>query len=148
MEMRATRDIERPAAKVFEFFADASNNPSWQNGMRSCVWTSVPPIGEGSTYEQHARFIGRDIRTTFVVTTYEPGRRIAIASVESTFPISVERSVTPIDADSCRVSAVITGGPQGRLAKLAAPLVGRLAQRSVDGDYDRLVQFLQAGTGT
>ncbi len=145
MEMRATRDIERPAAKVFEFFADASNNPSWQNGMRSCVWTSVPPIGEGSTYEQHARFMGRDIRTTFVVTTYEAGRKIAIASVESTFPIQVERTVQPTGADSCAVSAVITGGPQGRIARLAAPLVGRMAQRSVGGDYDRLVALLGSG---
>lgn len=147
MEMSATRDIGRPAEDVFEFLADAANNPTWQRGMRSCAWTSMPPIGPGSTYEQHARFMGRDVRTTFVVTAYEAGRRIVITSVESPFPIEVERAVEPTGLRSCRVSATIRGGPERRFAWLAAPLVGRMAQSSIDGDYDRLVALLESDQG-
>ena len=146
--MTAQREIARPAGEVFEFFSDVSNNPLWQNGMKSCRWTSEPPIGEGSTYEQHARFMGKGIRSTFVVTEYESGRRIVIKSVESTFPIEVERVVLSTDTDSCRVSALISGGPQGGFAKLLEPLVGRLAQKSVDRDYDRLVELLESAHRT
>lgn len=64
MEMSATRDTRRPAEDVFAFLADAATNLAWQRGMRSCAWTSMPPIGPGSTYEQRARFMGRDVRTT------------------------------------------------------------------------------------
>lgn len=145
MEMGAKRHINQPADEVFEFFADASNNPLWQNGMRSCTWTSEPPIGVGSTYEQHARFLGRSVRSTFVVTAYEPGRRITIKSVESTFPIKVDRVVEPTGPESCRVTAVISGGPQGTIAGLVGPFVGRMAQNSINRDYDRLVEVLESG---
>lgn len=144
VEMSVTRAIERPADEVFGFLSDAANNPRWQNGMRSCAWTSEPPIAVGSTYRQHARFLGRDVLSTFVVATYEPDRRIVIESVESTFPIQVDRSVAATGPDSCRVTAVVTGGPSGRVALLLGPLLGRMAQRSIDGDYDRLVSLMES----
>lgn len=144
MELRATREIGRPADEVFSFFSDASNNPRWQEGMISCEWTSDQPIGVGSTYQQRARFMGRDVTSTFVVTRFEPGRLIEIETVESTFPIGVVRTVEPVDESSCRVSALITGGPEGGLWKLVVPLMRRRAQKSVDADYDRLVQLLES----
>lgn len=144
MELGAVREVARPADEVFAFFADASNNPRWQKGMVSCEWTSEPPVDVGSTYEQRARFMGRDIVSTFVVTRLEPGRLIEITTLESTFPIQVVRTVEPIDEDVCRVSAVITGGPDRGLLRLAAPLMRSRAQKSVDTDYDRLVQLLES----
>jgi len=142
--MTATREIHRPAEEVFAFFADASNNPKWQNGMVSCEWTSEPPIRVGSTYEQHARFMGRDVVSTFAVTAHEPGRMITIETIESTFPIKVVRRVEPITDSSCRVTADISGGPEKGPLKWLEPLVGRRAQRSVDADYDRLVVLLES----
>lgn len=144
MRMTTSRKISKPADEVFAFFADASNNPTWQKGMVSCEWISSGPIGEGSIYEQHARFMGRAVMSTFVVTAFEPNELIVIDTLESTFPIRVERRVEPIDPGSCRVAALITGGPEGGLLKLFEPLAARLAQRSVDRDYDRLVEFLEA----
>jgi uncharacterized membrane protein len=146
MKMTATRDIARPAGQVFDFFADASNNPTWQKGMQSCEWTSQPPIAVGSTYQQTARFMGRDILSTFEVTAHEPGRLIAIETIKSTFPIQVVRTVEPTGNESCRVSADITGGPERGVAKLVEPLIGRWAQKSVDRDYDRLVQLLESAS--
>jgi len=65
--------VDRPAEQVFAFIADPENNPTWQKGMRSCRWTSKPPIGVGSTYEQHAGFLGKSIDSTFQVIAFEPG---------------------------------------------------------------------------
>lgn len=144
MELSAVREVARPANEVFAFFSDASNNPKWQRGMVSCEWTSEPPITVGSTYEQKARFMGRDIVSTFVVTRLDPGRLVEIETIESTFPIQVVRTVEPIDQGSCRVSASITGGPDRGLLRLASPLMRSRAQKSVDADYDRLVQLLES----
>ena len=148
VELSARRIINRPADTVFEYFSDASNNPKWQTGMQSCEWTSPPPIAIGSTYEQLARFAGRDIRSTFEVTGYEKGRMIEINTVESTFPIRVVRRVTPIDANSCEVSAEISGGPEKGFLKLIEPIMSGRAQKSVDSDYDTLVRALQASAST
>lgn len=144
MHLSAKREIARPADEVFAFFSDASNNPRWQKGMISCEWTSPPPIGEGSTYQQQARFMGRQIVSSFVVTEFRAGRLITIETTESTFPISVVRGVEPIDAATCRVSADISGGPDNWLIRLIGPLVEKRAQKSVDADYDRLIQLLES----
>ena len=140
MEMTVQRTIGRPADGVFEFFADAANNPAWQKGMQSCEWITEPPIGVRSQYRQLARFAGRDIISVFEVTEYEPGRRIRIETVESTFPIQVTRTVGPDDDDRCIVRASITGGPN--VPWPLSVLSQRLAQRSVDADYDRLQALL------
>ena len=110
--------------------------------MMSCRWTSDPPIRVGSTYEQRARFLGRDVESSFVVTDFEPGRLIGIETVESTFPIQVTREVEPTGPSSSRVKAHIRGGPEG-LARLLEPLMARAAKRSIEADYDRLVGLLE-----
>lgn len=137
MELFATRVISRPASEVAEFFFDATNNPSWQKGMRRCEWTTSGPIAVGSEYVQEASFMGRPIHSRFAVTEYTPGHAITIDTVESNFPIRVTRTVEELGAGACRVTARISGGPGGAF-KLASPIIRRLAQRSVDADYDRL----------
>jgi hypothetical protein len=96
----------------------------------------------GSVYEQEARFLGRTVSTRFEVVEYDPGRSITIASIESSFPIRVRRSVEPLGPDRSRVSAEISGEPGGFFGMIG-PALRRLAQRSVDADYDRLVNLLE-----
>lgn len=141
MNVHVERTISRPAAEVFEFFADASNNPLWQTGMKSCTWVSDGDIGVGSTYRQEAEFMGRPIVSVFEVKEFEPGHRIHIETIESTFPIQVTRTVEPIDESSCRVQATISGGPGGAM-KIFSPLTDRMATKSINADYDRLVEHL------
>ena len=148
MELSARRIISRSADEVFAYFSDVANNPEWQDGMETCRWTSPPPIGLGSTYEQFGRFAGRDILSTFEVTGYEPGGMIEITTIKSTFPIKVLRKVTPIDDRSCEISAEISGGPEKGFLKLIEPIMARQAQKSIDRDYDRLVRLLQASAST
>lgn len=137
-------DIARPAEDVFAFIADHANNPRWQRGMRSCRWTSEPPHGLGSTYEQRAVFLGRPVVSTFRVTEHVPPRRIKIETESGTFPIAVTRTVSPLGPDECRVSADVGGGPTGRLARLAEPALRAIVRRSVQGDYQRLKAHLES----
>ena len=141
IEVRASADIARPAGEVFDFVADMSNNPRWQQGQESCTWTSAPPIGVGSTYEQRARFLGRPVVSSFEVVEYEQGRRIRIRTTRGTMPMDITRDVEPLGDGAARVTATIRGGPAGVLSVLD-PLTRRMVQRSVRGDYDRLARLL------
>lgn len=143
MKLSARREVDRPADETFAFVSDASNNPRWQRGQVTCVWTSDPPIRVGSTYEQVSRFLGRRVLSSFEVFEYMPGRSIAIRSVTGSFPITVRRSVEPLGEGRCRVTADISGEPGG-FFRVAGPLLQRLAQRSVDADYDRLKSLLES----
>lgn len=65
-------DIDRPTHEVFVFLAEVENNPKWLSGMRSCTWMSEPPVRVGSTYDQVADLLGKEIVSSFVVTEHEP----------------------------------------------------------------------------
>lgn len=145
IEVRVVRDIARPAGEVFAFVSDVGNNSRWQNGMRSCVWTSDPPVGVGSTYDQEASFPGRTIHSKFEVVDFEPGAVIAANTVEGSFPITFRRAVEPVDEATAQVAAVITGDSSG-FFKIAEPLMRTMVRRSIEGDYDRLEALLEAGS--
>lgn len=142
MKLNARLEVERPAEEVFDFLADASNNPRWQKGQVSCVWVSHPPIGVGSIYEQQARFLGRTVTNRFRVIEYEPGRSIVIQSEEGSFPITVHRAVEAIGETRSLITAEIDGEPGG-FFRLVGPVLRGVAQRSVTADYRRLKQLLE-----
>lgn len=138
VDFKHTVEIARPAADVFAYIADAENNPKWQNGMVSCTWTSDEKLLKGATIAQEARFLGRAIVTTFVVTDYQPGRSISIESIVSTFPIQVTRSVESTGA-GCVVTAHVRGQPSG-LLKLFSGMVPKAVRK----DYDALKVLLES----
>jgi len=135
-------DIERSADDVFAFVADFPNNPRWQRGQRSCTWTSEPPLSVGSTYDQHARFLGKDLVNSFRVVEHEPGRRVTFTSTGGTFPLTITRTVEPLSDTSARFTEHVEGDPK-RFFRIADPLVRRLVQRSIKRDFPRLKQLLE-----
>ena len=136
MEVTTSVDIAAPPAEVFAYLCDMENNPKWQSGMVSARWTSDDPIGVGSTYDQVATFLRRKIESTFEVEAYQPGRMIRASSTASSFPITFTRMVEPTESGT-KVTAIITGDASG-FFKIAEPILRRMVQRSVDGDYRNL----------
>lgn len=136
--------IERNPDDVFDFISNFENNPRWQSGMVSAKFISQAPLRIGSTYSLVAKFLGRPVISTFEVIEYEPNRMIKAASTSGSFPITFTRIVTPHN-NGTLVSAIIEGDASG-FFKLAEPILGRMVQRSVEGDYRNLKQILENGT--
>lgn len=129
--------VQRDAADVFDLISDMEKNPSWQNGMKSCRWLTGGPPGVGSRYLQQAEFLWRTIDSTFEVVEFEPGRRFKATTIESTFPITFTRWVTPVGEGATRVQALIEGDSSG-VFRLVEPLLAPLVRRSIRADYRRL----------
>ena len=91
-----------------------------------------------------ARFLGRTIVTSFVVTALEPGRSITNQSVSGTFPITVTRTVAENGPSACRAGAQVRGSPGG-LFKLASPLMKKMVESSVRKDWSQLKEMLESG---
>jgi uncharacterized membrane protein len=142
IDVSTSIDIDRPASEVFDFVSEFPNNPRWQRGQRSCEWTSEPPLRVGSTYDQHARFLGRDMTNSFRVVEHDPGRRVRFTSTGGTFPITVTRSVEPLDASHSRFTEHVEGEP-GRFFRVAEPILRRLVRRSISRDFPRLKALLE-----
>jgi uncharacterized membrane protein len=133
--------IDRPSEEVFAFTANFENNPLWQSGQVEARFTSEGPLHVGSTYDQVAKFLGRQIASTFEVVEYMPGRRVKASSTSGSFPITFTRMVEAAGGGA-DVSAVIEGD-SGGFFKLAEPLLGRMVQRSVEADYRNLKQLME-----
>ena len=134
--------IRQPPDEVFATLADFEANPRWQKGMKTCRFVTEPPLRVGSRYEQEASFLGRKILSLFEVVELEPGRSITITTIESSFPITVTRTVEPDGEGGSRVRAEVTGDATG-FFRIARPLLARMVQRSVDRDYRVLKETLE-----
>jgi uncharacterized membrane protein len=144
IDVRTSIEIDRPADDVFAFVAEFPNNPRWQRGQQSCRWTSPPPLRVGSTYDQHARFLGKDMVNSFEVVEHEPGRRVKFTSTAGTFPLTITRSVDPLGDSRSRFTEAVEGDPKG-VFHLAEPLLRRLVRRSIRRDFPRLKALLEDG---
>lgn len=142
-QVEVTVTIARPPQEVFAFISDFEKNSLWQQGVERAWFTSEGPLGVGTTYTQLSKFLGRDIEFHFDVIGYEPGLRIEFESRSGTFPVHIVREVEPVPEGS-RVHAVITG-EAGGIFRLAAPLLDRMTQRQIEGDYARLKELLEQG---
>jgi uncharacterized membrane protein len=142
--VRNDLEIHRPAGEVFAFLEDVTNNTKWLKGMRSCTWTTDPPVGVGSRYEQVAQFLGKEIRTSFEVTVHEPGRAVTIESREgSSFPLRVTRTVEPLDDERCRVTELVESDPSG-FYRIMQPLLRMMVARNIRRDYKALKALLES----
>jgi uncharacterized membrane protein len=138
-------EINRPPSVVWEYLQNAERNPQWLTNMQSCRWLSGPPIRVGSRYEQVARFLGREVRTTFEVTAQQEGRLITISSLPgSSFPITITRQVDPAGADRCRVTET-AGGDSSGFYRVADGPMRLMVRRNITRAYRRLKELLEQG---
>ncbi|HEX6583943.1 MAG TPA: SRPBCC family protein [Thermoleophilaceae bacterium] len=142
IDVSTSIDIDRPADEVFAFVSEFPNNPRWQGGQRSCEWTSEPPLRVGSAYDQHARFLGKDMTNSFRVVEHDPERRVKFTSTGGSFPITVTRTVEPLDHSRSRFTEHVQGEP-GRFFRIAEPILRRLVRRSIRRDFPRLKALLE-----
>ncbi|MFQ5962307.1 MAG: SRPBCC family protein, partial [Candidatus Methylomirabilales bacterium] len=112
-------EIARPSEEVFAYISNFENNPEWQFGQIEAKFTSEPPLRVGSTYDQVARFLGRQVISEFEVIEYEPDRKVKASSTSGSFPITFTRMVEP-SSTGTSVKAIIEGDSSG-FFKLAEP---------------------------
>ncbi len=141
MKITVRTEIARPGSDVFAYISNFANNPKWQGGMLEAYFTTDPPIRVGTEYTQVARFLGRNIESTFKVIAYEPGRLVKATTVKSTFPITFTRIVEPSHF-GCIVTAIIEGDTGG-VFKLAEPLLVRKVRSSIEKDYQKCKAILE-----
>jgi hypothetical protein len=136
-----TTNIARPTSDVFSFISNFANNAKWQGGIMEAYFTTDPPVRVGSEYTQVARFLGRNIESTFRVIDYEPGRLIKATTIKSTFPITFTRIVEAGENGSS-ITAIVEGDASG-VFKLAESIIAKKVKSSIEKDYAQLKQILE-----
>ena len=136
-------EIDAPAAAVFAYIADLTNNPTWQSGVAATNWETGGPGKPGARCRQTMED-GSDV--VYDVVAIEPGRSITMEPEPgSTLATTITRTVQVLGDSRCRVRMDLVGRIRGwRL--LLRPLVIRAVRNSIEADYRRLKRVLEADT--
>ena len=134
--------INRPVEQVFEFVCDLENDPKWTPGtvMRR---TSQGPLGVGTTFEQHDRFMGRRMNFSVEVTDYEPPRKIGLKTTSGQLSFGGHRMFEPVNEGATRVTFAGEGHAPG-LMKLAEPLLAAAGERRLRVQLGNLKRLLES----
>jgi uncharacterized protein YndB with AHSA1/START domain len=143
MDLATSTSIARPAAEVFDYVADAGNEPHWHTDALAVTRTDAGPIGAGSSFAARMKPYRGVSEGTMTISAYEPPRRVVFEARMGTVLATITMTVEPADA-ACRVTRRIQMQPAGPM-RLLAPLVAPMWRRQVAGHLANLKRVLEAG---
>lgn len=139
--------IQAARRAVFEFVADAENNPVWHAHVRETRWIDDGPTRLGRRGRQLGHLWGRDWAFVAEVVEWSPPGHVAFQVIEG-YRVRTSISVEELDAAVSRVTLVV------QTPRLPGPGVDALASRLMklatrgreNGDFRRLREALEAPT--
>ncbi len=140
MHVERTVTIARPAELVFDYIASGSLSCEWRAGVRELTLMSSF-TGQGAVYRQIiAGPAGRDIDCDYVITGYDPPRRLDFTVVSG--PARPTGSFELVERNGhTHVTLCLDAAPRG-LRRLVAPLWARVLRNEVD-ELDQLKNVLE-----
>lgn len=135
--------IRRPVELVFDFVADACNEPRYNRNIIEAEKVSSGPVGRGARFRNKTRSMGRTTEWTIDITGYERPRRLGTALRSAAMDIRGEMSFGRV-ADGTRMKWSWDLMPRG-IFKLLAPLVKLGGQRLEENNWDNLKRYLEDG---
>jgi uncharacterized protein YndB with AHSA1/START domain len=144
LDVTATETIATEPDRVFTYAVDPRNDPGWIGGISEAELIGDPPLEQGSSVRRVASFMGRRIEYVLEVAELEPGRRLAMRSIRSPFPMAVTYSFEP--APRSTVMRIRVQGEPGGIYRLAGSLLPRMVRRSVAKDLRRLKAVMERRT--
>ena len=133
--------IQSPRQITFEFLSDVRNNIIWQPGLQECHVLTPGPIGIGSQYQQTAKFLGRDLASTYEIIGFEPYRLIKSLSLDDKFPTYITRIING-DQHYSHIKTVVEGTPSG-VFEISHALLKWMVKQSIQKDYKLLKSTLE-----
>jgi carbon monoxide dehydrogenase subunit G len=131
--------ISAPIEVVFDFLADARNEPRWLPGASQVRLTSAEPIQDGST------FVGEYARAgtvTVRIAVYDRPHRVTLAGAARILSFTDEIVLTATEGGTALVATMRTQ-PKGVL-KAFAPVMGRVIGKQFQANWDSLKETLES----
>jgi uncharacterized protein YndB with AHSA1/START domain len=142
IEAHGSTTISRPIAAVFDYLADARNEPSWLPGAQRVDKLTEGAVGLGTRFRgTYARAGDVDVQ---IVEFQRPMRVTFRAQAKIVhFDDAVELSE---QNGSTELRALMTAWPQG-IMRLLAPAMGRTMRRQFEANWRHLKEALEGSGG-
>lgn len=133
-------EIARPVARVFEFVADARNNPQWMP-VQKVYNVSEGIIGVGTTFKQEFVLMGTSYELDGTITEFEPAKKIAFVYKAQVFTWQGHYLLESV-TDDTRLSARGNINLSGAL-KMMEPMLAPKIRKLVNDTAPNLKKILE-----
>lgn len=134
--------IHAPVAEVAELASDPASAPAWYDNIESVELLTEPPLRVGSRARFRARFMGRSLEYTYVVSELRAGERLVMRTADGPFPMETTYTWDAAGASSTTMRLRNRGEPTG-FSRLLAPLMAPAMRRANRKDLRRLKAILE-----
>lgn len=134
--------INRPVDKVFDFVADARNEPRYNPKMLSAEKTTDGPIGVGTRFRDQTTSMGRPVEILIEIKSYDRPRRLTSSIRLPSMDIQGILTFDPAPGGT-RMRWSWDVAPHGVL-KLMTPVVAQMGRRQEKAIWSCLKQYLEA----
>ena len=106
IDITIVQPVDRSAEDTFDVIGTHlyENHPKWEREVVEIRRLTPDPVGVGSRAVMVRRDFGRTSESEYVITEFDPGRRIAAHHPDDSMDFDISFEVTPIDAGSCTVT--------------------------------------------
>jgi carbon monoxide dehydrogenase subunit G len=124
-----------PLDDAFAFVADFANAAAWDPGVAASERLDPGPVGVGARYRLGVRMGGRVAPMEYVVTAYEPSRRVVLAGTGSGVKAvdEIRFSATPAGTRIDYTADIRLIGLMRLVAPFAGGAFARIARDARDG---------------
>jgi carbon monoxide dehydrogenase subunit G len=150
IESRAGTDIEAPMERVFDYVADARNEPNWLPGARTVEKVTPGAVGLATRFDGTYARAGR---VSIELVAFERPSRLTFRARSRIVHFDDEIELIEVDG-ATRLNARMSAQPQG-LMRLMSPMMARTMRKQFEGNWRYLKAALEAsgsepphGTGT
>ena len=141
VDVTAAVRIDRPRQEVATFMFDPRNDAIWTTGVVESRPLSEGLLRTGARFERVSKFLGRRFSYLVEVTDHGEGRFVEMRVTEP-FPMQIRYE---LEDDGAGTQARIrTSGEGTGFFRVAAPLLSRMARRSITSDLEHLRDYLES----
>lgn len=136
--------IRRPLREVFDYMNDVSREREWQPQLREAEQIPPGPVAVGTRRRYVSEFLGRRLENTYVITMYEPGRRVVAETTDDSL-LSATSDIRWEEVEGgTRVTMRLEGKASGPLRFVPGPLVEATFAKEVGNALRLLKERLEA----
>jgi uncharacterized membrane protein len=136
--------INAPTGAVFDFVADAENNPRWHEHVRETRWIDDGPTQPGRRGRQFGHLFGRDWAFVAEVVEWEPPRLVTFQVIEG-YRVRTSILVEPAPDGASRVTLTVAAPriPGPGVDALVGRMLKAVTRGRETGDFRRLRAALE-----
>jgi hypothetical protein len=143
IDVQVVEIIDRPVQVVAHYASDPSRAPEWYANISEVVGKTAPPLQVGTEAAFVARFLGRELRYTYVITTHTP-ELLVMRTAEGPFPMETSYHFESMPDGATRMTLRNRGRPSG-FSRLVTPFLRIAMRRATSKDLQALKQILERG---